>query len=92
MDLQTLSHLFATTYNPDPNVRKSAELQIRKVMVNPQTSRVLVSNHSYFIKVGGEEGMVAALLQIIAADSVDMYVSNAFVLCIHAPAMLTDLS
>ncbi|KAF9527513.1 armadillo-type protein [Crepidotus variabilis] len=31
MDLQTLSNLFATTYNPDPNVRKSAELQIRKI-------------------------------------------------------------
>jgi hypothetical protein len=31
MDLQTLSNLFATTYNPDPNVRKAAELQIRKV-------------------------------------------------------------
>jgi hypothetical protein len=32
MDLQTLSNLFATTYNPDPNVRKAAELQIRKVI------------------------------------------------------------
>lgn len=31
MDLQTLSGLFATSYNPDPNVRKAAELQIRKV-------------------------------------------------------------
>jgi hypothetical protein len=31
MDLNTLSNLFATTLNPDPNVRKSAELQIRKV-------------------------------------------------------------
>jgi importin-7 len=30
-DLQTLSNLFATTYNPDPNVRKAAELEIRKV-------------------------------------------------------------
>ena len=31
MDLQTLSNLFATTYNADPNIRLSAELQIRKV-------------------------------------------------------------
>lgn len=31
MDLQTLSNLFATTYNSDPNVQKSGELQIRKV-------------------------------------------------------------
>ena len=32
-DLQTLSQLFATTYNADPNIRKAVELQIRKVNV-----------------------------------------------------------
>lgn len=32
MDLQTLSNLFATTFNPDPNIRKAAELDIRKVI------------------------------------------------------------
>lgn len=40
MDLQTLTNLFATTYNPDPNIRKSAELQIRKVLkafASPET-------------------------------------------------------
>ncbi|KAK7462279.1 Nonsense-mediated mRNA decay protein 5 [Stygiomarasmius scandens] len=52
MDLQTLSNLFATTYSPDPNVRKAAELQIRKI--------------------GNEEGMITALLQIIAAESIDL--------------------
>ncbi|KAG6813019.1 hypothetical protein H0H92_014757 [Tricholoma furcatifolium] len=52
MDLQTLSNLFASTINPDPNVRKAGELQIRKV--------------------GNEEGMITALLQIIATDSVDL--------------------
>ena len=26
MDLQTLSQLFATTYNADPNIRKAAEI------------------------------------------------------------------
>ena len=31
MDLQTLSNLFASTFSPDPNVQKLAELQIRKV-------------------------------------------------------------
>ncbi|KAF8157919.1 armadillo-type protein [Crassisporium funariophilum] len=51
MDLQTLSQLFATTYNPDPNVRKAAELEIRKI--------------------GNEEGMIAAILRIIAADNID---------------------
>ncbi|KAK7054442.1 Nonsense-mediated mRNA decay protein 5 [Paramarasmius palmivorus] len=52
MDLQTLTNLFSTTFNPDPNIRKAAELQIRKI--------------------GNEEGMIAALLQIIAADSIDL--------------------
>ncbi|KIM40975.1 hypothetical protein M413DRAFT_445750 [Hebeloma cylindrosporum] len=52
MDLQSLSQLFATTFNPDPNVRKAAELQIRKV--------------------GNEEGMIAAILRIIASDSIDL--------------------
>ncbi|KAF4617901.1 hypothetical protein D9613_006252 [Agrocybe pediades] len=51
MDLQTLSNLFSTTYNPDPNVRKAAELQIRKI--------------------GNQEGMIAAILRIIAADNID---------------------
>ncbi|KAF9065181.1 armadillo-type protein [Rhodocollybia butyracea] len=52
MDLQTLSNLFATTYSPDPNIRKAAELQIRKI--------------------GNEEGMISALLQIIASDNTDL--------------------
>ncbi|KAG6900147.1 hypothetical protein C0993_002296 [Termitomyces sp. T159_Od127] len=52
MDLQTLSNLFASTINPDPNLRKAGELQIRKV--------------------GNEEGMITALLQIIATDNVDL--------------------
>ncbi|KAH7924546.1 ARM repeat-containing protein [Leucogyrophana mollusca] len=52
MDLQSLSNLFATTYNPDPNIQKAGELQIRKI--------------------GIQEGMVTALLQIIASDSVDL--------------------
>ena len=42
--------------------------------------------------MGGEEGMVAALLQIIAHDNVDLYVSNAFMMRIHEPFMLTNLS
>jgi hypothetical protein len=36
--------------------------------------------------------MVAALLQIIAHDNVDLYVSNAFMMRIHEPFMLTNLS
>ncbi|KAF8576887.1 ARM repeat-containing protein [Ramaria rubella] len=52
MDIQTLSHLFATTYNPDPNVRKAAELDIRRA--------------------ARQEGMIAALMQIIGSDGVDL--------------------
>ncbi|KAJ7274060.1 armadillo-type protein [Mycena rebaudengoi] len=52
MDLQTLSNLFAATLSPDPNARRAAELDIRKV--------------------ANETGMIAALLQIIAADSIDI--------------------
>ncbi|TDL17754.1 ARM repeat-containing protein [Rickenella mellea] len=52
MDVQTLSNLFATTFNPDPNIRKRAELDIRKV--------------------GGQEGVIAALLHIIGTDSIDI--------------------
>ena len=33
MDVQALTALFTTSYNPDPNVRKAGELQIRKVRV-----------------------------------------------------------
>ncbi|KAJ7740236.1 armadillo-type protein [Mycena maculata] len=52
MDLQTLSNLFAATLSPDPNARKAAELQIRKV--------------------AHETGLIAALLQIIGADNIDL--------------------
>ena len=31
MDLQTLTNLFASTFDPNPNVQKVAELEIRKV-------------------------------------------------------------
>ncbi|KAG7445610.1 ARM repeat-containing protein [Guyanagaster necrorhizus] len=57
MDLQMLSSLFATTFNPDPNIRKSAELEIRKV--------------------GNQNGMITALLQIIATDSIDLPIRQA---------------
>ncbi|KAJ7578155.1 armadillo-type protein [Mycena floridula] len=52
MDLQTLSNLFGATLSPDPNARKAAELEIRRISPEP--------------------GIIAALLQIIAADSVDV--------------------
>ncbi|KAJ6585487.1 armadillo-type protein [Mycena capillaripes] len=52
MDLQTLSNLFAATLSSDPNARRAAELQIRKV--------------------GNETGMIAALLQIIGANEIDI--------------------
>ena len=45
MDLQTLSNLFATTFNPDPNVQKAGELEIRKVRVARKKSRYLAGSH-----------------------------------------------
>ncbi|KAJ7643660.1 armadillo-type protein [Roridomyces roridus] len=52
MDLQTLSNLFAATLSADPNARRAAELQIRKV--------------------AHETGLIAALLQIIGSDNIDL--------------------
>lgn len=40
MDPQALSGLFGTTYSPDPNARKSAELQIRAVRFLSPIGRV----------------------------------------------------
>lgn len=77
MDLQSLSNLFATTYNADPNVRLSAELQVRKVSAHPEHHHAHQHLTVVTFQIGGQEGMVAALLQIIAADTVDLYVSNA---------------
>ncbi|KIJ55033.1 hypothetical protein M422DRAFT_201012 [Sphaerobolus stellatus SS14] len=52
MDIQTLSNLFAATLNPDPNARKAAELEIRRV--------------------GRQEGLITALVQIIGNEGVDV--------------------
>ncbi|KZT09181.1 ARM repeat-containing protein [Laetiporus sulphureus 93-53] len=52
MDLQSLSKLFASSYNPDPNVQKAGELHIRKI--------------------SGQEGMLAAVLQIIGNDNIEL--------------------
>ncbi|KAL1924145.1 uncharacterized protein VTP21DRAFT_7180 [Calcarisporiella thermophila] len=35
MDIQNMYHLFSATFNPDPNVRKRAELEIRKLEATP---------------------------------------------------------
>ncbi|KAH9168755.1 ARM repeat-containing protein [Lactarius sanguifluus] len=52
MDLQSLTQLFATTYDSNPNTRKAGELAVRKL--------------------AGQEGVIPALLQIIASDNVDI--------------------
>lgn len=38
MEVQTLSNLFAATVDPNPNVRKAAELEIRRVITRFPTS------------------------------------------------------
>ncbi|KAG6898391.1 hypothetical protein C0992_004101 [Termitomyces sp. T32_za158] len=71
MDLQTLSNLFASTINPDPNLRKAGELQIRKV--------------------SNEEGMITALLQIIATDNVDLRPDQAIIANSDREALRTHI-
>jgi len=61
-----LEQLFATTLSSDPNVRRAGELEIRKVCIwSYQCGRPLIEG-----QIEHEEGVIAALLQIIAADIV----------------------
>ena len=57
MDLQTLSQLFATTYNADPNIRKAAELQIRKVDFH--LFFIFISAKEYRWQTGGDAVKIA---------------------------------
>ncbi|KAG8935091.1 hypothetical protein FRC03_002380 [Tulasnella sp. 419] len=57
MDVQTLTNLFATTYSTNPNLRRAAELEIRKI--------------------GGQEGMMTAIMQIINNNALDLPVRQA---------------
>ena len=75
MDLESLTRLFATTLSPDPTVRKTGELQIRKV--GRRLSVFKVDNSDQYCQIAGQEGIVAALLQIISTEGVDMFVFDA---------------
>jgi len=75
MDLESLTSLFATTLSPDPNVRKAGELQIRKV--GPRPSFCKVDNLNQYHQIAGQEGVVAALLQIISTEGVNTFVFDA---------------
>lgn len=77
MDIQSLSSLFATTYNPDPNVRKAGELQIRKVS-SPSQPLYLLLDVVGLSQIGGQEGVLTGIIQVIANDSVDKYVLYAY--------------
>lgn len=77
MDIQSLSSLFATTYNPDPNVRKAGELQIRKVS-SPSQPLYPLLNVVGLSQIGGQEGVLTGIIQVIANDSVDKYVLYAY--------------
>ncbi|KAG8903898.1 hypothetical protein FRB99_002598 [Tulasnella sp. 403] len=59
MDVPTLTNLFASTFTSNPNQRKAAELDIRKV--------------------GTQEGMITALIQIIGNNNVDLATRQACV-------------
>jgi hypothetical protein len=43
MDLQSLTQLFATTYDSNPNTRKTGELAVRKVRARPRDGAHLSS-------------------------------------------------
>jgi len=60
MDLQSLANLFATTYNPDPNVQKTGELQIRKVTPSAILSVIIVLIASADRCAGGRAYTLAA--------------------------------
>ena len=75
MDLEPLTRLFATTLSPDPNVRKSGELEIRKV--GRRASICKVDPFDKYRQIAGQEGVVAALLQIISAEGIDLFVFDA---------------
>lgn len=69
MDIQTLSELFSRTLSADPNARKAAELEIRRVWT--RLSRIPITSVLICVKVGRQEGMVSALLQIIQNEGLD---------------------
>ena len=75
MDLETLTRLFATTLSPDPNVRKTGELEIRKVGRRPNIKKADYLDQ--YCQIAGQEGVVAALLQIISTEGIDTFVFDA---------------
>lgn len=85
MDLETLTRLFTTTLSPDPNVRKAGELQIRQV--NHLLIVRKVGKPDQYHQIAGQEGIVAALLQIVSTEGVDKFVFDA---SFTVPQMFTD--
>ena len=73
MDLQSLTQLFATTYDSNPNNRKASELAIRKVRAFREADHVgvITTDPLSHQQLAGQEGVIPALLQIIASDNVD---------------------
>ncbi|KAG8740759.1 hypothetical protein FRC10_003917 [Ceratobasidium sp. 414] len=64
MDPQHVSTLFATTFNPNPNVRMVAELELRQIGIRQAL---------------GQEGMLSAVVQVVGTDGVDLSVRQAAV-------------
>jgi hypothetical protein len=78
MDLQTLSQLFATTYNADPNIRKAAELEIRKVNVLSFTF-IFISPWECRHQIGGDVVKIAKFTLVII-DRVKDKLTLAFIM------------
>ena len=75
MDFQTLTNLFATTYDPNPNVRKAGELDIRKVRGGGLLAVLCNYTEEFCLQIGREEGMITAVLHIIGSENVELCVS-----------------
>jgi hypothetical protein len=48
MDVHSIANLFATSLNPDPNVRKAGEIEIRRVRPRVYCVRGFLWMHAYF--------------------------------------------
>ena len=63
MDPQSLTQLFATTYDSNPNTRKAGELAVRKVRAQP------TSHASFICRVG-------PVFCVVTADLPPFYLIN----------------
>jgi hypothetical protein len=74
MDANTVYQLFVSTYHPDPNVHKQAELNIRGVSLKAITVRSSLLAHNCFVllQIEGSNGFLPVVLQILASEESEL--------------------